>query len=228
MIRREADSCNLITVFGPVKHELYANHSFNVKRFGYTPCLETRVSVHMWQKPRQNLLDNSNFLSHSPEERIPTSLRHYDQSKEITIRPPQPVNQFSGMNSRVTTNIPFVEPVINAQAFRNTSSVFPEPTFNHQQNRYIYTQSLYSNTNGIQSMVANQYIIDTRSAGIQPEVRFPGISPQRPNRQRPPAIQYQPRDNSPVYSQINQNNDNNRAIIEIEEEDNCCACCVIS
>ncbi|GFS50668.1 uncharacterized protein TNCV_2042391 [Trichonephila clavipes] len=232
MIRREADSCNLITVFGPVKHELYTNHSFNVKRFGYTPCLETRVSVHMWQKPRQYLLDNSNFLSNSPEERIPTSLRHFDQSKEITLRPPQPVNQFTGMNSRVSTNIPFVEPVINAQAFRNTSSVLPEPTFNHQQNRYIYTQSLYSNTNGIQSMVANQYIIDTRSAGTEPEVRererLPGISPQRPKRQRPPAIQSQPRDNSPVYSQINQNDDNNRAIIEIVEEDNCCACCVIS
>ncbi|GFQ82547.1 hypothetical protein TNCT_239301, partial [Trichonephila clavata] len=85
-----------------------------------------------------------------------------------------------------------------------------------------------SNTNGVQSIVANQYVIDTRNAGIQPEVRLPEIRPQRPNRQRPPAIQSQPRNNSPVYSQIYQHNDNNHAIIEEVVEDNCCACCVIS
>ncbi|GFU23847.1 uncharacterized protein NPIL_457331 [Nephila pilipes] len=236
MIRKEADSCNLITVFGPVKHELYTNHNFNVKRFGYTPCLETRVSVHVWQKPVHNLLNNLNFISHSPEDRIPTSLRQFNQSTEIVSTPRQPVNpvyQFGGMNSRVTTNFP--QPMTHPQTFHNTSNTLPEPTFDYQPDRYIYAEALISNTRGVQSIVANQYIIDTRGAGIPPEVRSSGIRSQgvRSKRQAPraPAIQSQPYNYLPVNSQQNRNNYNNRAVIEEvveEEDDKGCGCCVIS
>lgn len=60
LVRNEAQALNLITVFGPLKHEHFATNDFNVKRFGYTPCLETKVSVHIWRKPSPSQPSNSN------------------------------------------------------------------------------------------------------------------------------------------------------------------------
>ncbi|XP_015924434.1 uncharacterized protein [Parasteatoda tepidariorum] len=45
---------SLVTVFGPLIHEHYINRSFDIRRFGYTPCLQTKVTVHMWMKPNYN------------------------------------------------------------------------------------------------------------------------------------------------------------------------------
>ncbi|XP_035210425.1 uncharacterized protein LOC118184807 [Stegodyphus dumicola] len=47
-----AQGCNLETVFGPFRHELYQNDVFRVKRFGYMSQSETKVTVHMWRKLR--------------------------------------------------------------------------------------------------------------------------------------------------------------------------------
>ncbi|CAL1274663.1 unnamed protein product [Larinioides sclopetarius] len=90
LIRREAQDCNLITVFGPLKHHLYTNQNFNVKRFGYTPCLETKVTVQIWRKPFQNanthlelnnILDTrrTGFNSNEPRRQIPNPSSIYSQ-----------------------------------------------------------------------------------------------------------------------------------------------------
>ncbi|XP_015924438.1 uncharacterized protein [Parasteatoda tepidariorum] len=77
VVVKGAQDCDMVTVFGPLIHERYTNVTFNVQRFGYTPCLETTVTVHMWMKPNYNRPD---ILSAANLGNITNNLSQYNIS----------------------------------------------------------------------------------------------------------------------------------------------------
>ncbi|KAF8787572.1 hypothetical protein HNY73_009154 [Argiope bruennichi] len=172
LVRQEAHDCNLITVFGPLKHELYVNHNFNTKRFGYTPCLETKVTVHIWRKTSRNMNIELELNDPSTYSAFPAS-----HNVNVQVQRPATVNSRSNYsNQRGYYNRPNAssqsvyahgERVINSQSYlpeagtnRNfntrstgsqpwsTTSTWPEAGRNQDADRLVENEDEQENDCG--------------------------------------------------------------------------------
>ncbi|GBM98941.1 hypothetical protein AVEN_265687-1 [Araneus ventricosus] len=227
VIRKEAQACNLITVFGPLKHHLYANQNFNVKRFGYTPCLETKVTVQIWRKSSQNINThlelNEPSLTQTAVNVFP-SVPNANQPRTVqtnNFEPKRQVQKSATINSRTIYDFPSPESVGNQRAFQNIPNASSQSVYEYNQ-RIIYAQSSYSYMPVTQASVTN-HNFDTRRAEYYPS---------EPRRQIPKQsyVHSQPRSITSTRSEPERSQVRNR-IEEDEidpENDDCCACCVIS
>lgn len=48
---KAANKCNLFSIYGPFRHKNYLNETMKMKKFGFTSCFKTTVTVHILQKP---------------------------------------------------------------------------------------------------------------------------------------------------------------------------------
>jgi len=94
----------MTTAYGPLKHYLYNNSSFDVVRFGYKPCLETKVTVHIWRKP-QGFSDNISVVGY----RNDYSENWYSRQNRRHISPPRRSNNRRANNRNRYRNDEVVE-----------------------------------------------------------------------------------------------------------------------
>ncbi|XP_055940573.1 uncharacterized protein LOC129971113 isoform X2 [Argiope bruennichi] len=112
LVRKEARDCNLITVFGPLKHELYVNHNFNTKRFGYTPCLETKVTVEIWRKTHRNI--NIHLELNEPSSFTVENINA--QAEKPARENSRLIYKFSSPESINNQRGPYNKPYVNSQS----------------------------------------------------------------------------------------------------------------
>ncbi|XP_015924435.1 uncharacterized protein [Parasteatoda tepidariorum] len=245
-----AKESGMVTVFGPLIHEHYVNKSFNVRKFGYTPCLETKVTVHMWMKPNYN---RSTVLP-ATTQRNPSSV----QIKNVT----NTFNQYNIINTNIyvtetnNLNLPYGIPhqtYLPKQSQQNDANQLYIPIQRQYQDHILpSSSSVTKNLNNTQPKktiqkarqqnVGNQPSLPPIQRALQGNTSSSGSTirknsnlslnnPQRiqnPNQQNGTYQSSQfPVQQQPRHSSNNYNSSDNPSNYG-EGSEICCNCCVIS
>ncbi|GIY79779.1 uncharacterized protein CDAR_300941 [Caerostris darwini] len=125
LLRKEAGIFKMKTLFGPLKHELYSNPSFNVKRFGYTPCLETKVTVHIWSKHLQRAHSNMNDSCEDGTSILNpiTDSNHPNVAPNNNRGSGRPVQRPAVDNPAINYRFPSYDPFDNQNVLRNAPNL---------------------------------------------------------------------------------------------------------
>ncbi|GIX97216.1 uncharacterized protein CEXT_211701 [Caerostris extrusa] len=216
LLRKEAGVCRMKTLFGPLKHELYSNPSFNVKRFGYTPCLETKVTVHIWSKHLQRAHSNMNDSCEDGTSILNPiiDLNHPNVSPNNNRGSGRPVQRPTVDNPAINYRFPSYVPVDNRNVLRNT----PHPVLENRP-LIVQPQSPYC-IPAVHPSGAHHNSANSRPKQGTPKRNVPA---------RPP-VRSQPRANRSLESNPQPaRNVESQSFGRSNEYDDCCCCgCVIS
>ncbi|KFM63513.1 hypothetical protein X975_26547, partial [Stegodyphus mimosarum] len=144
LMSRVATECMFITVFGPLKHEHYVNENMNIKRFGYTSCYETKVSVHIWQKPIHNQNLNQIIKHYSHGLLLNQNEQNADGRRSIAASHSSHINNHQSQSSSMQRNnfreniyseTTYKCPASSANMNRNVSSISPDSNKSSQNKK---------------------------------------------------------------------------------------------
>ncbi|XP_035210426.1 uncharacterized protein LOC118184808 [Stegodyphus dumicola] len=217
-----ATECRFITVFGPLKHEHYVNENMNIKRFGYTSCYATKISVHIWRKPIHNQNLNQIIKHYSHDLVLNQNEQNADGRRSIATSHSSHINNHQSQSSSMQRNNS------KENVYSETTDKWPASSATMQKNASSISPD---NNKSSQNMKSAQNI----SQIIIEQPKFMTYKPSSSvNRNASNFSKAGSASGIDRSSQQSKSVQNRPQIIEEQPTwhepsvDNCCSCCVIS
>ncbi|KAG8183340.1 hypothetical protein JTE90_023989 [Oedothorax gibbosus] len=236
LVRTEAQLCNLITVFGPLEHEHYVTNDYNITRFGYTPCLETRVSVHIWGKPSSDSAVQRESNRGQPKNNLNRS-RSSTPGSANTSRSRSSTPGRDNVNANTWNNVVKNYQGVPAQNLDDRRTSTPDNKVNNRNFQTTHSQTIDNRRPSTTGSTANRNLQGVQSQNVNN--RYPNFC--APVIQNTNVAQSRPRGRSPTRSVIQQPRNIHYAWSSsgsgyrpapsedrAEQEGEQCCCCVIS